>query len=91
KRTADVGFEIPVNIRVTDANDNAPQFINAPYVLNISEVTVVGTRVLQGVRAVDADQQGAYSTVQYSVLPGPHADYFVFVNALEGTLLLRNH
>lgn len=29
---------IPVNIRVTDANDNAPQFINAPYVLNISEV-----------------------------------------------------
>lgn len=32
------GFVIPVNIRVTDANDNAPQFINAPYVLNISEV-----------------------------------------------------
>ena len=29
---------IPVNIRVTDANDNAPQFVNAPYVLNISEV-----------------------------------------------------
>ncbi|XP_021935515.1 protocadherin Fat 2 [Zootermopsis nevadensis] len=89
KRTADPGFVIPVNIRVTDANDNAPQFINAPYVLNISEVTVVGTRVLQGVRAVDADQQGPYSTVQYSVLPGPHADYFVFVNGLEGTLLLR--
>jgi hypothetical protein len=32
------GFVIPVNIRVTDANDNAPQFVNAPYVLNISEV-----------------------------------------------------
>jgi hypothetical protein len=32
------GFVIPVNIRVTDANDNAPQFINAPYILNISEV-----------------------------------------------------
>lgn len=89
KRTADPGFVIPVNIRVTDANDNAPEFINAPYVLNISEVTVVGTRVLQGVRAVDADQQGPYSTVQYSVLPGQHADYFVFVNGLEGTLLLR--
>uniref|UniRef100_A0A1V1FIP7 Putative CTL9 n=1 Tax=Reticulitermes speratus TaxID=60591 RepID=A0A1V1FIP7_9NEOP len=89
KRTADPGFVIPVNIRVTDANDNAPQFVNAPYVLNISEVTVVGTRVLQGVRAVDADQQGPYSTVQYSVMPGPHSDYFVFVNGLEGTLLLR--
>jgi hypothetical protein len=32
------GFVIPVNIRVTDANDNTPQFVNAPYVLNISEV-----------------------------------------------------
>lgn len=32
------GYIIPVNIRVTDANDNSPQFINAPYVLNISEV-----------------------------------------------------
>ncbi|KAE8742866.1 hypothetical protein FOCC_FOCC011547, partial [Frankliniella occidentalis] len=101
KRTADPGLSIPVNIRVTDANDNAPQFVNAPYVLNISEVTVVGTRVLQGVRAVDADQPGPYSTVQYSVLPGPNApvfinskkeileDYFMFVNALEGTLVLR--
>ncbi|XP_033220193.1 protocadherin Fat 4 isoform X2 [Belonocnema kinseyi] len=89
KHTIDPGFVIPVNIRVTDANDNAPQFINAPYVLNISEVTVVGTRVLQGVRAVDADQPGPYSQVQYAVLPGPHSDYFIFVNALEGTLVLR--
>ncbi|KAI5732173.1 hypothetical protein M8J77_022670 [Diaphorina citri] len=84
-----MGFLIPVNIRVTDANDNAPQFINAPYVLNISEVTVVGTRVLQGIKAVDADQQGPFSTIQYSVSPGPYADYFVFVNGLEGTLVLR--
>ncbi|XP_076238326.1 protocadherin Fat 4-like Cad96Ca [Calliopsis andreniformis] len=89
KHTLDPGFVIPVNIRVTDANDNAPQFVNAPYVLNISEVTVVGTRVLQGVRAVDVDQPGPFSTVQYAVLPGPHSDYFVFVNALEGTLVLR--
>ncbi|CAK9819011.1 Protocadherin-like wing polarity protein stan [Anthophora quadrimaculata] len=89
KHTLDPGFVIPVNIRVTDANDNAPQFVNAPYVLNISEVTVVGTRVLQGVRAADADQPGPFSTVQYAVLPGPHSDYFVFVNALEGTLVLR--
>lgn len=89
KRNSDPGFLIPVNIRVTDANDNAPQFVNAPYVLNISEVTVVGTRVLQGIKAIDADQQGPFSTVQYSVSPGPYSDYFVFVNGLEGTLVLR--
>ncbi|XP_018353718.1 PREDICTED: protocadherin Fat 4-like [Trachymyrmex septentrionalis] len=89
KPIAESEFIIPVNIRVTDANDNTPQFVNAPYMLNISEVTVVGTRVLQGVRAVDADQPGPFSTVQYTVLPGAHSDYFIFVNALEGTLVLR--
>ncbi|CAG2068161.1 unnamed protein product, partial [Timema podura] len=40
KRTTDPAFVIPVSIRVTDANDNAPQFVNAPYVLNISEVRI---------------------------------------------------
>lgn len=87
--TVDPGFVIPVNIRVTDANDNSPVFINAPYVLNISEVTVVGTRVLQGVHAIDNDQQGPFSSVRYSVLSGPHADFFEFENELEGTLVLK--
>lgn len=87
--TVDPGFVIPINIRVTDANDNAPKFINAPYILNISEVTVVGTRVLQGVHAIDADQQGPFSSVRYSVLTGPHSDYFEFENELEGTLVLK--
>ena len=29
---------IPVNIRVTDDNDNAPIFVNSPYYVNVSEV-----------------------------------------------------
>lgn len=37
------------------------------------QVTVVGTRVLQAVKTIDADQQGPFSTVQYSVLPGPNS------------------
>ncbi|BES97298.1 CA [Nesidiocoris tenuis] len=82
-------IKTPINVRVMDVNDNAPQFENGPYILNISEVTVVGTRVLQGVRARDKDQQGPFSTVQYTVLPGPNSDHFVFVNGLEGTLVLR--
>ncbi|XP_030752293.1 cadherin-89D [Sitophilus oryzae] len=87
--TLDPGFVIPINIRVTDANDNSPVFINAPYILNISEVTVIGTRVLQGVHAVDNDQQGPFSSVKYSVLKGPYSDYFEFENELEGTLVLK--
>lgn len=87
--TLDPGFVIPVNVRVTDVNDNSPVFINSPYILNISEVTVVGTRVLQGVHATDSDQQGIFSSVKYSVLPGLNSDFFEFENELEGTLVLK--
>lgn len=34
---------------------------------------MVGSVVLQGIQALDADQPGPYSTVQYSVLPGPYS------------------
>lgn len=80
---------IPVNVRVTDVNDNAPSWIGAPYSLSLSEVTVPRTRILQGAKAVDIDGPGPFSTVEYSVLPGPHSDIVGFVSPLEGTLILR--
>ncbi|XP_037076459.1 protocadherin-like wing polarity protein stan [Pollicipes pollicipes] len=89
KGTSDPSIKIPVNIRVQDVNDNAPQFIGAPYTLNISEVTVPGTVVLQGIKAVDADQQGPFSTVHYSVIEGNYAEYIDFANGLDGTLRLK--
>lgn len=46
-------------------------------------------RILQGARAIDADQQGPFSTVEYSILQGPHSDYVAFVTPLEGTLVLK--
>lgn len=82
-------FVIPVNVRVTDVNDNAPQWIGTPYTLTLSEVTVPGTRILQGARAEDADQPGPFSTVEYQVLPGPYAELVQFLNPLEGTLVLK--
>lgn len=82
-------FIIPINIRVQDVNDNNPKWIGAPYTMSLSEVTVKGTRILQGARAVDADQPGPYSTVEYQVLPGPFSDHVDFVNPLEGTLQLK--
>jgi hypothetical protein len=33
-----------VIVRVTDVNDNSPNFVDAPYHLNISELTIVGSR-----------------------------------------------
>ncbi|CAB4054632.1 unnamed protein product [Lepeophtheirus salmonis] len=88
----DPGFTIPVQIRVTDVNDNAPEFIGKlPYTLNISELTIVGSRVFQGMRATDKDQPGPFSTVEYSIQPGRFSDYLTFENPLEGSLVLTKH
>ncbi|XP_061386512.1 protocadherin Fat 4-like [Musca vetustissima] len=89
RHSTDPSFVIPVNVRVIDINDNAPQWIGTPYTLTLSEVTVPGTRILQGAKAEDADQQGPFSTVEYQVLPGPYSEYVQFLNPLEGTLVLK--
>ncbi|XP_046649678.1 protocadherin-like wing polarity protein stan [Daphnia pulicaria] len=86
---AEPSLTIPVNIRVTDANDNSPIFRNSTYFINISESTMVGSVVLQGIQALDADQPGPYSTVQYSILPGPYSDVLALTSSLEGTLVLK--
>lgn len=51
---------------MTDVNDNAPQFLGAPYNLSISELTMVNSELIT-VEAVDADQRGPFSTVEYSL------------------------
>lgn len=65
-------FIIPVSVRVWDVNDNAPQWVGAPYRVRVSELTAVGTRILAP-RATDADQPGPHATLHYSVVPGPHS------------------
>lgn len=87
--STDPSIVIPLNIRVQDINDNAPKFIGDPYTLNISEVTVPGTVVLQGIKASDIDQQGAFSTVHYSIKDSVYANYIDFANGLDGTLRLK--
>ncbi|GFQ85505.1 cadherin EGF LAG seven-pass G-type receptor 2 [Trichonephila clavata] len=88
KETDDPSITIPVRIIVTDANDNAPVFVGAPYSVNISEVTVVGSTVIQGIKAVDKDQYGPFSTVSYHVAEGPYSKYLTFENSLEGHVVL---
>uniref|UniRef100_A0A1A9Z6H2 Cadherin domain-containing protein n=1 Tax=Glossina pallidipes TaxID=7398 RepID=A0A1A9Z6H2_GLOPL len=89
RHSTDPSFVIPVNVRVIDVNDNAPEWIATPYTLTLSEVTVPGTRILQGARAEDADQPGPFSTVEYQILPGHYSEYVQFLNPLEGTLVLK--
>ena len=66
-----LGFTIPVIVRVTDVNDNTPNFFDAPYLLNISELTIVGSRIFRNIKAIDADQPGPFSTVEYSIGESP--------------------
>lgn len=49
-------------------------------------MTVVGTRVLQGIKAIDADQLGPFSTVHYTVLSGPHS-----VSTFSNKTLKKKH
>ena len=73
---------------MTDVNDNSPVFIGSPYVLNISELSLLGSVIYSDVLAVDVDQPGPFSTVQYNIEPGPGSDQIVFDNQLQGRLTL---
>ncbi|XP_076359059.1 protocadherin-15-like [Tachypleus tridentatus] len=90
KKTSDPSIIIPVRIIVTDANDNAPRFIGTPYTVDISEATVVGTVVMQSIKAVDDDQAGPFSTVEYFIEDGPHSDLLRFESRLGGFLVLNS-
>ncbi|OTF81767.1 hypothetical protein BLA29_008564, partial [Euroglyphus maynei] len=79
---------IPIRILVTDANDNKPEWQgNVPYSVNISEMSAPGSVVMR-ISAVDHDQLGPYSTIEYSVEPGPYSHLLRFASPLEGTLVL---
>lgn len=60
---SEVGLELPL----------CPLFHSLThYILNYQSA-MIGSVVLSNILAVDADQPGPYSTVQYSILPGPHS------------------
>ena len=77
-----------IYFRVTDVNDNSPVFIGAPYVLNVSELALTGSLLTSDILAVDVDQPGPFSTVQYNIEPGPFSDIVMFDNQLQGKLTL---
>ncbi|KAG9259655.1 protocadherin Fat 1 isoform X1 [Astyanax mexicanus] len=55
-----------LDVKVTDANDNSPQFLQDSYSVEISENTAVGTEIIQ-VEAKDKDL-GDNSVIKYSIL-----------------------
>uniref|UniRef100_A0A8B9HJS1 FAT atypical cadherin 1a n=1 Tax=Astyanax mexicanus TaxID=7994 RepID=A0A8B9HJS1_ASTMX len=55
-----------LDVKVTDANDNSPQFLQDSYSVEMSENTAVGTEIIQ-VEAKDKDL-GDNSVIKYSIL-----------------------
>ncbi|KAJ8668581.1 hypothetical protein QAD02_010244, partial [Eretmocerus hayati] len=68
-RATNSNRKIPVIVRVSDVNDNAPKFINTPYETTVSELTPVGTTIFKSVVATDADA-GVNGLIEYSIAPG---------------------
>ncbi|XP_060526708.1 cadherin-99C [Cylas formicarius] len=60
---------IPVIVRLTDVNDNAPKFVGTPYETTISELTPVGTTIFQAINAKDKDT-GINGQVEYKIIQG---------------------
>ncbi|XP_023228158.1 cadherin-related family member 1-like [Centruroides sculpturatus] len=71
KKSEDPSITIPIHIIIMDANDNTPEFVNAPYCVQISEATLVGSTIIHTILAIDKDQKGPFSTVEYSIERGP--------------------
>ncbi|XP_067622961.1 protein dachsous [Eurosta solidaginis] len=79
-----------IYLRVTDINDNAPEFEHALYHANVMEVADPGTSVLQ-VSAYDRDE-GNNSAVIYSLAntPETHAEWFQ-IDPHTGLITTRAH
>lgn len=58
---------IPVIVRVSDINDNAPVFQNTPYETSVSELAPIGTTIFDGIRAVDIDA-GVNGLAEYFII-----------------------
>ncbi|XP_065342021.1 cadherin-99C isoform X1 [Cloeon dipterum] len=59
---------IPIIIRVSDINDNAPQFLYTPYQVTVSELVPLEKEIFT-VKATDGDS-GVNGMIEYSVVPG---------------------
>lgn len=79
-----------IYLRVTDINDNAPEFEKEVYLANVMEVADPGTSVIQVV-AIDRDE-GNNSAIYYSLLdtPDTHSQWFQ-IDTNSGLITTRAH
>lgn len=82
-----------LNIQIQDQNDNAPQFVGAPYRFNVNELTPVGVTVYRLISTNDLDE-GDNKQVEYFFERSPTAQfdgtsYFELPSVQEGLVAVR--
>ena len=60
-----------MTVLIEDINDNAPEFVGAPYRIRVDELTPPGFTIFRGIQALDKDKPNtANSEVTYSIIRG---------------------
>jgi len=72
-------------VYIEDVNDNAPEFLNVPYVVDVDENTSIESIIFEGVQAFDRDKPNTpNSEVHFSMSTVPEqlsadgSPYFAF-------------
>uniref|UniRef100_A0A1I8QBI2 Cadherin domain-containing protein n=1 Tax=Stomoxys calcitrans TaxID=35570 RepID=A0A1I8QBI2_STOCA len=66
------GSYLSVTVYIEDVNDNKPEFLNTPYIVDIKENTPPGTIVFEGIQAFDRDKPNTpNSEVHFSMSTVP--------------------
>ncbi|XP_051862506.1 cadherin-89D [Drosophila albomicans] len=90
------GSYLSITVYIEDVNDNAPEFLNVPYVIDVDENTSVESIIFDGVQAFDRDKPNTpNSEVHFSMSTVPEqlsADgrpYFALKSPHRPLLILK--
>ncbi|EDW16201.1 cadherin-89D [Drosophila mojavensis] len=90
------GSYLSITVYIEDVNDNAPEFLNVPYVVDVDENTPVDSIIFEGVQAFDRDKPNTpNSEVHFSMSTVPEqlsADgrpYFALKSPHRPLLILK--
>lgn len=80
--------KVKVNVFITDVNDNPPKFLRAPYKVQVSEGSSIGSQVLR-MYTTDADE-GLNGDVFYTLSSGNEEGRFTIDEATGLITVIRN-
>ncbi|XP_065359386.1 cadherin-89D [Calliphora vicina] len=90
------GSYLSVTVYIEDVNDNKPEFLNTPYIVDIEENTPPGTIVFEGIQAFDRDKPNTpNSEVHFSMSTVPEqlsadgSPYFALKSPHRPLLILK--